>query len=170
MHCPSCGNESDLDQKFCRKCGFNLAPVSKLMVNDVDTNKPELDKIERDKLLNQSMVRWMMWGMLAILIGAVFTIVGKQFAMDRIVTLIGSFFILSGVSIATYGVLNAIRVGASGSANTKLRAARKSLDLDKDQTTKQLEGRVPVSVPSVTERTTQLIPAEDAAQEPGKTL
>jgi hypothetical protein len=170
MHCPGCGNESDLDQKFCRKCGFNLAPVSKLMVSDVDTNKPELDKIERDKLLNQSMVRWMMWGMLAILIGAVFTIVGKQFALDRIVTLIGSFFILSGVSIATYGVLNAIRVGASGSANTKLRAAHKSLDLDKAPTTKQLEGRVPVSVPSVTERTTQLIPGEDAAQEPGQTL
>ena len=31
MHCPSCGNESSIDQKFCRKCGFNLEPVGKLL-------------------------------------------------------------------------------------------------------------------------------------------
>jgi hypothetical protein len=162
MHCPGCGNESALDQKFCRKCGFDLAPVTKLMVGDIDANELELDKTPRDKLILQRMVRWMMWGMLALLIGIVFAVVGKQFALDHVVKLVGLFFMLGGLSLTTYGVLDALRRGAGQSANAKVRPADNSAELDKAPTTKQLESRLPVPVPSVTERTTELIGGEDA--------
>ncbi len=46
MHCPNCGNQSELDQKFCRKCGFNLEPVSKLIVNSPDADQLKLQKAE----------------------------------------------------------------------------------------------------------------------------
>src|SRR5215471_1391896 len=170
MHCPGCGNESSLDQKFCRQCGFNLEPVSKLMLSDAGTHKPEAGKTEGDKLIMQRMVSWMMWGMLALLIGIVIAVVGKQFVLDRLVSLIGTLFMLGGVSLATYGVLDAIRCGGAKSVNAKLAAADKSLDSDNATTTKQLEGRIPIPLASVTERTTQLIGAEDATQNPASKL
>ena len=169
MHCPNCGDQSALDRKFCRQCGFNLAPVSKLILSNNEPGEPELSKFERDKLIMQRMVRWMMWGMLVLLIGIVFAVVGKQFALGPLPGLIGAIFILGGLSITTYGVLDALRGGAIDTANKKVRAAGNSLETDKAPTTKQLEGRVPMSMPSVTERTTQLI-AEDAAQFPGEKL
>ena len=165
MHCPNCGIESDLEQKFCRKCGFNLAPVSKLIVSERDTNPTELTKLDRDKLIMQRMVRWMMWGLLALLIGIILSVAGKQFALTPLVNFIAVIFILGGVSVTTYGVLDALRGGAVTTAEAKRRAAANSEEPEKAPTTKQLEGRIPVPVPSVTERTTQLIHEE--APSPG---
>ena len=58
MHCPNCGNESDLDQKFCRKCGFNLEPVSKLVAAGpyLETKS---EKLEGDQAILRRMYRWM---------------------------------------------------------------------------------------------------------------
>jgi hypothetical protein len=169
MHCPGCGTEGDLDQKYCRKCGFDLAPVSKLILKgggEVDDSK--LDKTERDKLIMRRMVSWMMWGMLTLLIGIVTTIIGKQLIgmmvtilgnhlpLERLVGLLGSFLILGGVSVTTYGVLDALRGGLK-----KRRAADIAPPANNEilpaSTTKELEGRLPTPMTSVTERTTQLI-------------
>src|SRR6185503_502668 len=91
MHCPSCGNESSLDQKFCRKCGFNLEPVSKLIVNNPAAGQLKLEKAEREKLALRRMVSWMMWGML--------------------IMLVGTFITLGGVSVTMYGLLDTMRGG-----------------------------------------------------------
>src|SRR5690242_15929882 len=110
MHCPKCGNESDLDQKFCRKCGFNLAPVTELFRPGAD-DEPKLTKLERDKLIMGRMVNWMIWGLLVLVLGVVVTIVNKQFQLDQFVGLLGSLIILCGVSITMYGVLDTMRGG-----------------------------------------------------------
>jgi NMD protein affecting ribosome stability and mRNA decay len=31
MHCPKCGAEAPLTQKFCRSCGFSLEKVPQLV-------------------------------------------------------------------------------------------------------------------------------------------
>lgn len=159
MHCPSCGNESSLDQKFCRKCGFNLEPVGKLIVNNPAADQLKLEKAEREKLALRRMVSWMMWGMLILLIGVVVIVINKQFNLDPLVKLVGTFLTLGGVSVAMYGLLDTMRGGKArpkpevietGSSNT-------SEEPVKADTTRELEGRLPVPLPSVTERTTQLI-------------
>src|SRR5215471_14457549 len=112
MHCPNCGNESDLEQKFCRRCGFNLEPVGKLIVTHSDDSQAsQLDKAERDRQLVRRMVSWMMWGMLIMLIGIVLAVVNKQFQLDKLVGLIATLTILGGVAVTTYGVLDALRCG-----------------------------------------------------------
>src|SRR5436190_10247827 len=105
MHCPNCGNESDLDQKFCRKCGFNLAPISKLVLAGSGDDELKLDKVERDNLLMRRMVSWVMRGFLVMLIGVVITVVNKQLKLDQLVGLIGTFLIIGGVSVVMLGVL-----------------------------------------------------------------
>src|SRR4051794_31656236 len=112
MHCPNCANESDLDQKFCRKCGFNLEPISKLMAGSPDDDPLKLDKIHRDKLIMERMVRFMIWGMGVMAIGAMILVVNKQFTLAQPIGLLGTLITLAGVGVATYGLLDALRGGA----------------------------------------------------------
>jgi len=160
MHCPNCGNQSELDQKFCRKCGFNLEPVSKLIVNNPDAGQRKLEKAEREKLALRRMVSWMMWGMLILLIGVVVIVINKTFNLDPLVKLIGTFITLGGVSVTMYGLLDTMRGGKGRPKSGAIDIGSQPLNLEesvKADTTRELEGRLPVPLPSVTERTTQLI-------------
>jgi|SRR5215471_606020 len=163
MHCPNCGNESDLDQKFCRQCGFNLAPVSKL-IQAGSGDESQLDKVERDKLVVRRMVSWMMWGLLIMLIGIVFTVVNKQLKVDQLVGLVGTLLILGGVSVATYGVLDALRCAGLKKQQPKAMAAAPENEIEQASPTKELEERLPIPIASVTERTTQLIGVDSDQQ------
>jgi hypothetical protein len=168
MHCPSCGNESSLDQKFCRKCGFNLEPVSKLVVQCPPAQEVQLDKHEQDKALTRRMFRIMGWGLVIVLIGVVLLVITRGFAPDRLVNLLGllgSIFLLGGTAVAGYSIFDAIRE----STKPALPRARVTKDGEMSQAeiTKQLlEERIPVPVPSVTERTTQLIASESKTGKP----
>ena len=159
MHCPSCGNESSLDHKFCRKCGFNLEPVGKLMAANSSTDEePKLSKLERDKLLMRHMVKWMMRGMLIMLIGIILIVVNKQLKVDQLVGLLGTLLTLAGVSVTMYGLLDTMRGGGLKKQKTKaLSAATENENEQATSTTRELEGRSPIPLDSVTERTTQLI-------------
>ena len=172
MHCPSCGAEGDLDQKYCRKCGFDLAPVSKLILKGGgEDDGSKLDKTESDKLIMRRMVSWMMWGMLTMLIGIVTTVIGKRLIgimvtilgnhlpLDRLVGLLGSFLILGGVSVTTYGVLDALRCGGLQKRRAADIAPPANNEILPASMTRELEGRLPIPIASVTERTTQLIGA-----------
>jgi hypothetical protein len=155
MHCPNCANESDLDQKFCRKCGFNLAPISKLMgANDDET---KLDKVERDKLLMRRMVSWMMRGMLIMLIGIILIVVNKQLKLDQLVGLLGTLITLGGVSVMMYGLLDTMRGGGLKKRKPIAIEASSPSEIEPASTTKELEEHLTIPVGSVTERTTQLI-------------
>src|SRR5215831_4394764 len=95
MHCPNCGNQSELDQKFCRTCGFNLEPVGKLIQTSSDEhNEAKLDRAEREKRIIRRMVSWMMWGLLVLLIGVVLSVVNKQFQLGHVFGLIATLVIL----------------------------------------------------------------------------
>jgi len=160
MHCPNCGNQSELDQKFCRQCGFNLEPVSKLILNNPDADQLKLEKAEREKVALRRMVSWMMWGMLILLIGVVVIVINKTFNLDPLVKLIGTFITLGGVSVAMYGLLDTMRGGKGRPKSAAIDVGSHTINSEesvKADTTRELEGRLPIPLPSVTERTTQLI-------------
>jgi hypothetical protein len=156
MHCPNCGNESGIDQKFCRKCGFSLAPVSNLILGAEDDDA-KLDKIERDKLLMRRMVSWMMRGMLIMLIGIILIVVNKQLKLDSLVGLLGTLITLGGVSVMMYGLLDTMRGGGLKKRKPKVMEASSSGEIEPASTTREMEGHLPIPLGSVTERTTQLI-------------
>ena len=159
MHCPNCGNESSLDHKFCRKCGFNLEPVGKLMaVNGTADDEAKLSKLERDKLLMRHMVKWMMRGMVIMLIGIILIVVNKQLKIDQLVGLLGTLLTLAGVAVTMYGLLDTMRGGSLKKQKPKaLKAPGEDETGQATPTTRELEGRSPIPIGSVTERTTQLI-------------
>jgi len=158
MHCPNCANESDLDQKFCRKCGFNLEPISKLIrAGSGGDDDWKLSKLELDKLLMRRMVSWMMRGMLIMLIGIILIVVNKQLKLDQLVGLLGTLITLGGVSVMMYGLLDTMRGGGLKKGKPKEMEASSPSEIEPASTTKELEERLPVPLGSVTERTTQLL-------------
>jgi hypothetical protein len=156
MHCPNCGNESSLDQKFCRQCGFDLAPISKLLVQQADSDEPEVGKSDQEKLIVRRMFKVMGLGLLIILLGVVLLTAKKGFELDKIVQLMATLFLLVGTAMAGYSIFGAVRQMTTPAG--KKSATRKLGHVGEAHITKELaEGRFPVPVPSVTERTTQLI-------------
>jgi hypothetical protein len=155
MHCPSCGNESSLEQKFCRKCGFNLEPVSQLVVARPDA-ETKLEKQESDRAILRRMYRWMMWGFLILLIGVVMLVSGKAFDLPKFLGPLSSFLLIGGATAAGYGVLAALRDGLVASKKLP-HAAETRRELSGSQTSELPDNNIPASLPSVTERTTQLI-------------
>ena len=155
MHCPSCGNESSLDQKYCRKCGFNLEPVGKL----INSAPAKLDKTERERVMIKHMVRWMSTGLIIVGLAIIMLVTNKSFDFGRLFGLISSFLMLAGVGTATYGVISAVAKTVSLSGKTSGGFVQDEIG------TAEARGElpnacIPPAMPSVTERTTQLIENE----------
>ena|SRR5262245_20061460 len=166
MHCPSCGHESSLDQKFCRKCGFNLEPVSKLFTGETAIDHIEPDKSERERLLVRRMFRWISIGCLVLLFGVILLIINRGFIHEAMFQSIASLIILGGVSVAFYGLVSSIMRGTYSGVKASPGPQR----LNETRTTNELpEARTPIPLPSVTERTTQLIGEDKPARTPDGT-
>ena len=163
MHCPGCGNQSSLDQKFCRKCGFNLEPVSQLVSGHIDHDQTVEARSERDRRLVRRMVRWISWGCLVILAGVIFLVLNRGFIHEAMFVPLSSLLMLAGVAMATYGVLSAMIKGTYLPEKTSARKQPEAIG--PGQATNELpEANVPAFPPSVAERTTQLI-GSDVSQD-----
>ena len=160
MHCPSCGAETTLEQKFCRGCGMDLDTVSKLVAAH---SSPEILKLEKsltEKANRQRMYQSFKWGMACFILGMVTLAVVKTLGFDKTFNLGPLLLLFVGMGIMFYGgVLLPMRERVPGSI--KLPAPGAAGELAQMGTTKELPAaRVPVPVASVTERTTQLIATE----------
>ena len=156
MHCPNCGHESSLDQKFCRKCGFGLTPVGELMRDGVPPlEDAKLDRARREALIVRQMFRWLAWGIIVLGLGVLMLVIDKSFDVGKAFKFVCTLVMLAGIGIATYGVISAMMKGGAAT----LEATEPQQDELRAPTTRELEGgdAVPISIPSVTERTTELI-------------
>lgn len=161
MHCPGCGNESSLDQKFCRKCGFNLEPISKLVVQRSPSEDIQPNKHEQEKALVRRMFRIMGWGLLIVLIGVVLLVMARAPApglLENVLGVLSLILLLGGTAVAGYSIFDAVRQSTKP-ALPRPRVSKAEIS-QAETTNELLEERMPVPVPSVTERTTQLIAPE----------
>ena len=157
MHCPNCGIESSVDQKFCRKCGFGLAPVGELMRDSVTSPEDaKLDRARREALIVRQMLRWLAWGIIVLGLGVLMLVVDKSFDVGKAFKFVCTLVMLAGMGIATYGVISAMMRGGAAT----LKASEPKKDELRAATTRELQGGAPISIPSVTERTTELIGAK----------
>ena len=68
MHCPNCGSEAPMEQKFCRSCGFGLGKVAMLIAEqapDENLDSASGPKEETSKLLRRV---WLVFFMTMFLI------------------------------------------------------------------------------------------------------
>jgi hypothetical protein len=159
MHCPNCGKPAEADQQFCRACGMSLETVGKLVAQHSPSlleKQGKIDNVKLEQAIVRKMFSWLMWGMIVLGIGVAMLVVNKSFDIGRWFSLLSSALLLGGTGIATAGVLNAIRSGASISG-------KQSTDqIPGTPEVKSLPTNPAAALPSITERTTQLISADDA--------
>ena len=159
MHCPNCGKPADIQQQFCRACGLNLGPVGKHLAEHVATTLPELKahKSESEQEIVRQMFRWMTWGMILIGIGVLMMVANKSFDLGGPIKFISAVVCLAGVGVAFSGLVKAMNERASLSGKKATDQIPVSVD------TKSLPtAPIPASLPSITERTTQLIAPDEA--------
>jgi hypothetical protein len=160
MHCPSCGAETTLEQRFCRSCGMDLETVSKLVAAHSSPEALKLEKSLTEKANRQRMYQSFKWGMTCFILGMATLTITKTLGFDKTFNLGPLLLLFVGMGIMFYGgVLAPMRDHASSSR--KLPGLGSSSELAETEATKELPAaRVPVPVASVTERTTQLIATE----------
>ena len=161
MHCPSCGAETTLEQRFCRGCGMDLETVSKLVAAHSSPETLKLEKSLTEKANRQRMYQSFKYGMICFIVGMAALATTKTLSLEKIFNLGPLLLLFVGMGVMFYGVLAPMRDRASSSR--KLPGLGSSSELPETETTKELPAaRVPVPVASVTERTTQLIATEKA--------
>ncbi|PWT88291.1 MAG: hypothetical protein C5B55_13390 [Blastocatellia bacterium] len=142
---------------------MSLSAVGKLVAQHSATPveiQKKLQQREREAKIVRCMVNWIIRGMIVLGIGVVILVCAKNFDLGKWVRTIATLVILSGCGSALFGVLNSLRQGASLSTNSE------QIPLDEPVDTKQLPANpIPSSLPSVTERTTQLISVKTSDSE-----
>jgi hypothetical protein len=122
-------------------------------------NESKLDKVEVEKAIAGRMFKWLIWGILIFGLATAMLVVNKSFDLGKWFGLAAMFFLLAGAGVATFGVLNAIREGATNSGRTSAKNISGGPDIKSLPTE-----RIPVPMPSVTERTTELISHQDVSK------
>jgi hypothetical protein len=168
MHCPGCGTEAPVTQRFCRFCGFSLEKVPQLVAEQLSESEEILDIKAAEKLQRrqQEIDRWLS------IAGIGFT---TAVALSMLVGLIylmfaGSLPIVPGI------VLLILILGGFVAASLAMYSERlkKTLSGSSSIRSKPLPEREITSKPtleafeepffSITEQTTTLLDKDDAVE------
>ncbi len=158
MFCPNCGNKTSTNQNFCRACGLGLEKIANSLTEQLPT-KPNLSLQEKkDKFEKLGMVTLSVFGfgILAFLVYSV----GYKLLLTKgdVVAALGILGFLIMVACGISSVIFFAKAKEAGDEATKRQP--QSLAGDSEPTKELLTEGHFEPVPSVTDRTTDLLVAE----------
>jgi hypothetical protein len=154
IHCPGCGTEAALSQKFCRSCGFSLERIPQLLAEQRSTpeSSSEIEKLQtRQRRIEQALsVAGVSFGavvVLSCLTGIIYLVaVGSMPLVPGIILVL---LILIGILAGSLGLYSErLKKTLSGSQQPRIPAL-----VDSQPSFEAREGQFV----SVTERTTNLL-------------
>lgn len=157
MFCPNCGGKNSRQQRFCRSCGLNLEKTAESLAEQFPAKSDESLEKQKDKLERAGVALLSVFG--AVGIGILFYLIifkmilaeGKFFAGFAFLTLI----VCALLALLFFTRANSIKDAA---AKSRLQQTN---ELPEDETSaKLLNDSYFEPVPSVTERTTDLLYTE----------
>ena len=160
MNCRKCGLQTLPDQRFCRSCGESLQPNTPPFVEHatvLELERPPASILKDEK---QRASGLMLWGFIIMFIGVAVGIIGKKLMHEDIVTVIGALVSIMGMFLTVYPYL-------SPSSRRKIDSSPSSQPdiLSQSQPGKYLPPERTIEyVPSITERTTNLLENSAVAQ------
>ena len=168
MHCPGCGTEAPVTQRFCRSCGFSLEKVPQLVAEQLSESEEILTSKAAQKLQErqQKIERWL------LITGIGFTaLIALSFLTGLIyLMLAGNLPLVPGI------VLLILLLGGfvAGSLAIYAEKLKKTLSGTRSLRSRPLPEREVTSKPpleafegpflSVTEGTTNLLDKDDAVE------
>jgi hypothetical protein len=155
MYCPNCGTKTSRDQKFCRACGLGLEKIA-LSLNEQLPTKVDRTLQQQKELFEKLGVAALSvfgLGVLSFLVYAV----GYKLMMTQ-GNLLGGLAIIGFIVMIACGLASVILFAK---ANEVGQGRKAQPDLSSGESTKELltEGHFE-PVPTVTERTTELLTVE----------
>lgn len=178
MFCPQCSQEqTNLELKFCSRCGFPLRGVKELIANDGELTS----RLERDGIRAKA-VRRFIHGLAIIIcslmIGGILKVLGREYGFSG---LIGELTIMIGFLIGALRLLTAMGLPLSRRASKKMESTKSTgpAIINGAPRTPRLSDantmpigyevpldREPVMVPSVTENTTRSLNSRELPGHP----
>ena len=153
MTCHKCGSETLPDQRFCRACGARLGIVTEPLTKEAAISYPKDAKVVEDRIDSRN--RLVAWGFIIMFVGVAIGVIGKKLMHEEIVTVIGILMSLAGMFLTGYPYLRPSSRKDSRSASSSRELTKQSPPVN------QLpEGRTDY-VPSITERTTDLLKSSE---------
>ena len=160
MNCPTCGLRILPDQKFCRSCGDSLQVITRPLVMDAGVSAPERTGAVISRVTLQQANKLMLWGFIIMFVGVAIGVIGKKFLHDEFVTVVGILAALAGMFLTVYPYLSPPRREREGSESP---APPEVLLRAQPQKYLPRESNIEY-VPSITERTTNLLKNSAAAR------
>src|SRR5215203_3439395 len=155
MYCPNCGTKTSVDQNFCRACGLSLEKIAVSLLEQQPARADQSLEARKERLEKLGVAMLSVFGA-GVLIFLLYSI-GQKFISRG--DLFGLLVMLGILVMMVCGIASVVlfakakEVGAEG---TK-RAPR---EVEAETTRELTEGHFE-PVPTVTERTTELLTAEN---------
>jgi hypothetical protein len=167
MYCPNCGNESSTEQRFCRSCGLGLEKIAQSVIEQLP------DKPNQSAAARKARLEW--WGMAAlsafglgvlglILFGVVYKMMITQ---GKFWAGLGVFGLLALIACGLISVVLFAKANEVEQEGNKRQLQPTKTLSQGEKTTGLLPEAHPVPVPSVTERTTELLLAKEKGRAEG---
>jgi hypothetical protein len=165
MHCPRCGTNATVGQQFCRSCGLSLEKVAELLGDELAVEPSS--SIDERRRLRERQQKFEHWGGIAglitfglILLAMIVIVFSQMILKGRAMVIPGLLLILLALGAAVMGLFQTYSKSLKEKlANPPL--PRATDPCVSDETRKLDAYREPV--PTVTERTTELLAPAKAA-------
>ena len=155
MTCHNCGSETSPDQRFCRSCGARLGIVTERLTDQPAISYPKQAKVVEDR--SEVRNRLVASGFIIMFVGVAIGVIGKKLMHEEIVTVIGILMSLAGMFLTSYPYLR----GPSRKDLRSTSSSERELQTQPQPASQLSEGRTDY-VPSITERTTDLLKSSEA--------
>lgn len=160
MYCPNCGTKGSAEQKFCRSCGLGLEKIAQSLGEQLPATLDESLDVRKNKLERMGVAALSVFGVGVL--SLILYLVGYKlmFTQGRLLAGLG---ILAFILIAGCGILSVILFEKANEveATKNKHRLQPSKELSKEETSpKLLPEALFEPLPSVTERTTELLFAE----------
>ena len=168
MHCPGCGAEASVTQRFCRSCGFSLEKVPQLVAEQLSESEEILSSAAAEKLQRrqQKIEHWLsIAGLGFIVLVALSFLTGLIYLMFA-----GSLPIVPGIVLLIL-ILGGFVAGSLAiySENLKKKLSGSTSIGSRPLPERETTSRAPLEayegpLISVTERTTNLLQKDDVVK------
>jgi len=157
MFCPSCGSKNSTQQRFCRSCGLSLEKIAQSLVEQLPSKPNESLEKRKDKLERLGVIALSGFGVVGV---------GFLFYLIIFKMMLAEGKVLAGLAFLALIICGLLAVVFFNYANSLKDAAVKNRlqepdELPQDEmSVKLLNDSYLEPMPSVTERTTELLYAE----------